>query len=250
MQIKIEGLAQGYGNKTVFSGVSMDVGPGITALIGENGAGKTTFLRTLITQLRPKAGRILYDDAVPGTARARRNLRERIGYLPQEYEADSRFTVEDILHYTAWMKGASSRADFDAILKLVDLSESRTTKYGKLSGGMKRRAAIASAVVTDPDLVVLDEPTVGLDPAQRIRFRALLDKIRDKTVIVSTHLIEDVVASADRVVVLSNHGVAFQGTPDELAARSAVVSTPGAPPLGKLEQIEQSFLQLIGESNV
>lgn len=237
--LKAEGLCQGYGKRSVVDSLDIGFRAGITALLGPNGAGKTTLMRTLVTDLKPKGGRLVVAGSPAEGRKGIAEARRRIGFLPQGFAADPSFTVRDLVAYAAWLRRGG---DVDAAIGFVGLSEKADVKIGKLSGGMKQRAAIAATIVGDPEILIFDEPTVGLDPAQRIAFRDLLAGLRDRTVILSTHLVEDVAALADRVVVLAEGKVRFDGTPGELGAGSESTESRSA--------LENGYLRVLAESQL
>jgi ABC-2 type transport system ATP-binding protein len=198
--------------------------PGIRGLLGINGAGKTTLLRLLATLAKPKSGGLLFDGESAASGRRLAELRKSIGYMPQSGSWPGTFTVAEFCEYMAWLHGVpatSRRAAVSRAIESVGLAEKGTTQLRKLSGGMHRRALLAQAIVHSPQLLILDEPTVGLDPRQRIRFRDLIrDSAHDRLVIMSTHLVEDVGALATRATVIHDGRFLFDGTPDELAGLS------------------------------
>lgn len=200
--------------------VSLELTPGCVALVGVNGAGKSTLIRTLVGLQIPTAGRVVLDGGDLGNKVARRHASRHVGYLPQEMRLPSSATVEQALAYYAWLKDLESSAVADRIgwaLDLVDLADRRKTRISKLSGGQRQRVAIASAWVHDPEVLVLDEPTIGLDPLQRVEIRQrMIEAGRNKLLLVSTHLAEDVAAMADVVVVLHDGQVRFDGPLESL----------------------------------
>jgi ABC-2 type transport system ATP-binding protein len=223
MSIVLDEVSQGYGDVVVLDRLSMRLRPGITALVGPNGAGKTTLLRTLATVAPPRSGRLSVDSVVVSSERSARRVRDNIGYLPQDFGFDPRMRLVDFVTYAAWLRGVPARAwrrSVDEALTMVDLADRRRLTMRKLSGGMRQRAGIAWAVVGRPRLVLLDEPTVGLDPRQRLHFRKLISELPDTIVVLSTHLIDDVAAICDRVIVLYGGAVKFDGTVTELEAMS------------------------------
>jgi ABC-2 type transport system ATP-binding protein len=203
-------------------GLTLSMGTGVHGLLGPNGAGKTTLIRALATVLRPASGSLeLLGQSVEGRV-DQRELRRRIGYLPQEFGYYKRFTVREFVEYMAWLKEVSKKdvpAAVQRAVERVGLADRADDRMKTLSGGMLRRAGIAQAIVNDPDVLLLDEPTVGLDPAQRLRFRELLQELGvDGCVVVSTHLVEDVAAACTDVVLIADGKLVFQGTPDQVAA--------------------------------
>ena len=173
--------------------------------------------------------------------RTARLVRDRIGYLPQDFGFDPGMTVSDFVTYAAWMRGVPS-ADWQQsvteTLEMVDLADRRRSKMRSLSGGMRRRAGIAWAIVGRPRLVLLDEPTVGLDPRQRLQFRKIISELTDTVVLLSTHLIDDVAAICDRVIVLHAGTARFDGTVAELEA----LDQPDLPGHSKLERAYMHLL--------
>jgi ABC-type multidrug transport system ATPase subunit len=213
--------------------VSLDVGPGVLGLLGPNGAGKTSLLRTLATVLPPSSGQVRLLGHDPGHAAGRREIRRRLGYLPQNLGYYPAFTVVEIIEYFALLKemppARVPRAVAEAVER-VDLGPKARARLRTLSGGMLRRVGIAQAIVNDPDLLLLDEPTAGLDPEQRVGFRALLRDLGQRaTVVVSTHLVEDVGAACSQVALMDAGRIVFRGTPEELTARGEAGGVGDAP---------------------
>ncbi|MBP2708165.1 ATP-binding cassette domain-containing protein [Microbispora sp. RL4-1S] len=227
----VSDLRQGYGRRDVIRGLDLAVDAGVLGLLGPNGAGKTTLLRTLATVAPPREGLLKICGAPVRSERDARKVRRQIGYLPQDFGYFPAFTVEDFVHYCAWLRGvpkASADVAVNEAIECVNLADRRTAKLRSLSGGMLRRCGIAAAIVGFPRLILLDEPTAGLDPAQRLEFRALLRmlKRRGLAVVISTHLVEDVAAVCDTVAVMSGGRLVFHGLPDELV-RAAVADAVG-----------------------
>ncbi|GAB2523175.1 ABC transporter ATP-binding protein [Nocardiopsis aegyptia] len=223
--IHARGLVRRYGSRNALDGVDLDLGAGVTGLLGRNGAGKTTLLRSLATDLDVSAGRLRVLGRDPGDAAERTEIRRRLGYLPQNPEFYPHFTAFGLLDYMAVLKELGGRrARHDEIRRSLDrvgLTERRHTRVRRLSGGMRQRLALAAALMGDPELLLLDEPTVGLDPEQRILFRNLVSELAVRsTVVLSTHQIEDVSALCQRVVCLDRGRVVFDGTPATLIGRA------------------------------
>ncbi|WP_405808413.1 ATP-binding cassette domain-containing protein [Streptomyces sp. NBC_01520] len=215
--------------------MNLEIAPGVTGLLGPNGAGKTTLLRTLSTISPPRAGDLELFGQKISAERSARLARRRIGYLPQDFGYYPSFSVSDFVHYCAWLREVPSRKASAATrqaIAAVGLSERARDRMKALSGGMLRRAGIAAAIVGSPPLVLLDEPTVGLDPAQRLDFRRLIRSLaQDGTaVLLSTHLVEDVGAACDTVIVLREGELVYRGTPANLAG-AARDNAPGDSPL-------------------
>jgi ABC-2 type transport system ATP-binding protein len=243
MEIVLDALSQGYRGKMVFEGLCLTLRPGVTALLGPNGAGKTTLIRTLATVLPPRAGRMRFGDLSVVDERSARMARSLIGYLPQDFGYDPHMTVGDFVSYAAWLRNVERRNRQQAVqkaLEMVDLTDMRRTKMRKLSGGMRRRAGIAWATVGDPRLALLDEPTVGLDPRQRLHFRKVISNLNGTVVLLSTHLIHDVAAICDRVIVLHNGERKFDGAVSALEARGSA-DVPGH------SALERAYMSLLPE---
>ncbi|MFD3679576.1 ATP-binding cassette domain-containing protein [Streptomyces sp. NPDC058613] len=201
--------------------LSLEIGNGsVIGLLGPNGAGKTTLLRTLATVAPPQDGVITIMGRTITSEKDARTARRNIGYLPQEFGFYPNFTVEEFVTYCAWLREVPRKRTRDAVreaIASVGLSDRSNDKMKSLSGGMLRRAGIATALVGSPRLILLDEPTVGLDPAQRLEFRALIKGLGDAAVVLSTHLVEDVSAACDEVAVVRSGSLLFHGTPEALA---------------------------------
>ncbi|WP_026268122.1 ABC transporter ATP-binding protein [Micromonospora sp. CNB394] len=218
--IRAAGLRVRAGRHFAVDGLDLSLGSGVHGLLGPNGAGKTTLMRALATVARPAGGDLeLLGHAVHARPDLRA-LRRSIGYLPQEFGFYGRFTVREFVEYLAWLKEVPGHDIPDAVqraLERVGLAERAGSRMKALSGGMVRRAGIAQAIVNDPEILLLDEPTVGLDPEQRMAFRSLLRELGGQScVVVSTHLVEDVVAACTNVVLMDAGRLVFQGVPTDL----------------------------------
>jgi ABC-2 type transport system ATP-binding protein len=221
--IRLTAVSKAYGRHRVLNTVSLDAGTGILGLLGPNGAGKTTLLRVLATVTAADSGSVelLGRDAADLPARV--DIRRRLGYVPQETGFPSGFTAFDYVDYVAILKEMTDRRtrhdEVRRVLSVMGLSQVARRRIRRLSGGMKRRLVIAQALLGDPRLLILDEPTVSLDPEQRLRFRDTISALaEDRCVVVSTHQTEDVAAFCPRVVVLHEGHVRFDGAPRQLAA--------------------------------
>ena len=221
MNISIQGLNKVYpnGNHAV-KDVNLEINEGMFGLLGPNGAGKSSLMRILVTLMKPSSGRVLVNGK--DTARHRAYVRSMLGYLPQDFSFFSNLKTYEFLDYAARLAGMSSgkkrRQAVDKMLEEVALFDVRNRKAGKLSGGMKRRLGIAQALINDPQIVIVDEPTTGLDPEERIRFRNLLARIssQDVIIILSTHIVADISSTCEHMALLNRGEVAFTGSPEEI----------------------------------
>ena len=221
MEIKIDRLNKVY-NKDFYAlkDITLSIGNGMFGLLGPNGAGKSTLMRILVTLMKPTSGSIYVDGR--DIHKHRKALRRMIGYLPQDFRFFSKLKTWEFLDYSAALSGMTNKRErdeaVDQMLEEVGLFDARDRMAGKLSGGMMRRLGIAQALINDPRLIVVDEPTTGLDPDERIRFRNLLSKIsgQDRIIILSTHIVADISSTCNQMALLNQGEVAFQGTPEEL----------------------------------
>jgi ABC-2 type transport system ATP-binding protein len=223
VNIELTDVTRTFGRNKAVDGVSLAIGPGVFGLLGPNGAGKTSLLRMLATVLPSSSGTVRLLDRDPGKPAARTEIRRRLGYLPQNLGYYPSFTVAEFVEYFALLKEMPAHQVPKAVaaaVERVDLGPRATARLRTLSGGMLRRVGIAQAIVNGPDLLLLDEPTAGLDPEQRVAFRALIrDLGGHATVVVSTHLVEDVGTACSEVALMAEGKVVFRGTPDELTAQ-------------------------------
>lgn len=198
-------------------GLHLDLGVGVHGLLGPNGAGKTTLMRVLATVIAPTAGSVSLLGRDVADRGQQREVRRRLGYQPQSFGYHPRFTVREFVTYFAWLKehrSPTAAADVDRAIARVGLTERADARMKALSGGMPRRAGLAQALVNAPELLLLDEPTAGLDPEQRLDFRALLRELAvDTTVVVSTHLVEDVASACTHVALMDDGRLVGTGTP-------------------------------------
>jgi ABC-type multidrug transport system ATPase subunit len=215
------------------AGVDLRIGPGVFGLLGPNGAGKTSLLRMMATAIRPSSGTMRLLGRDPRASGPRREIRQRLGYLPQNLGYYPGFTVAEFVEYFALLKEvppARIPAAVTTAIEHVGLDGRAKSKLRTLSGGMLRRVGVAQAIVNEPGLLLLDEPTAGLDPEQRVVLRALLrDMGQRATVVVSTHLVEDVGAACSQVALMDEGKIIFIGTPGELTARGQGHDTGDAP---------------------
>jgi ABC-type multidrug transport system ATPase subunit len=233
MNVEIAGLTRRFGRTTAVAGVDLQAGPGVFGLLGPNGAGKTSLLRMMATAVTPTSGRLRLLGRDPGSYGPRREIRRRLGYLPQSLGYYPGFTVAEFVEYFALLKEMPPTqipAAVAAAVDRVELGGKAKAKLRTLSGGMLRRVGIAQAIVNEPELLLLDEPTAGLDPEQRVVFRTLLRDLGQRaTVVVSTHLVEDVGAACARVALMDAGKIIFHGTPGDLAARGQEAGIGDAP---------------------
>lgn len=198
----LSGVSKNYGKHIALQNVSLEIEFGMFGLLGPNGAGKTTLMRILTTLLSASSGEIRFGNLNWNEPHKIRNI---IGYLPQKFSLYKQIKVREALQHIAKLKGIQSNIDkaVDSVIEKVNLSDQRDKKIGKLSGGMVRRLGIAQAILGDPKIIVVDEPTAGLDPEERIRFRRLLRQLgRETIVIISTHIVEDIEATCDKAAIL------------------------------------------------
>ncbi|MFI9805830.1 ABC transporter ATP-binding protein [Streptomyces sp. NPDC052301] len=229
------GLRVRHRKTLALDSLDLALGTGVHGLLGPNGAGKTSLIRVLATVARPDAGRVEILGEDTAEHRGRTEARRRLGYLPQEFGYYPGFTVREFVAYVAWLKEVPAdrvpRAVERAVAR-VGLTDRIDAKVKTLSGGMVRRVGIAQAVVNDPAVLLLDEPTAGLDPEQRVEFRELLRELGvSATVVVSTHLVEDVAAACTEVTLLDGGRVAYRGTPETLTLLGEVSDGPGDHPI-------------------
>jgi ABC-2 type transport system ATP-binding protein len=233
MNVEITNLTRRFGRNQAVAGVDLQAGPGVFGLLGPNGAGKTSLLRMMATVIPPSSGELRLLGRDPGAYESRREIRRRLGYLPQNLGYYPGFTVVEFVEYFALLKdmpAARVPAAVAQAVERVDLGAKAKAKLRTLSGGMLRRVGIAQAIVNTPELLLLDEPTAGLDPEQRMQFRALLrDLGQQATVVVSTHLVEDVAAACTEVALMDAGRVVFRGTPADLAALGSDQDSGDAP---------------------
>jgi ABC-2 type transport system ATP-binding protein len=223
VNIELTDITRKFGRNKAVDGVSLTVGPGVFGLLGPNGAGKTSLLRMLATVLPPSSGTLRLLDRDPASPSACAQIRRRLGYLPQNLGYYQSFTVVEFVEYFALLKEMPPNRVPKAVaaaVERVDLGPKAKARLRTLSGGMLRRVGIAQAIVNDPELLLFDEPTAGLDPEQRVAFRTLMrDLGQTATLVVSTHLVEDVGAACTEVALMAEGRVVFRGTPEELTAQ-------------------------------
>jgi ABC-2 type transport system ATP-binding protein len=241
--LRVEGVSYAYRRRRrpALDQVTLALGVGVTGLLGPNGAGKTTLMRLIAGSIRPDAGSVSVGGE-PARGAGRRRVRRQLGWLPQDPARIPGFSVRDYVAYAAWLRGVPDGEVAGAVaraLDLVDLADSGPNRLAALSGGMFRRAAIAATIVHRPAVLLLDEPTAGLDPGQRASFRSLLATLGQQAcVVMSTHLTADVESSCDDVVVLADGTIRFTGPLDGFRSLHPVSG-------GATASVEAAYLELV-----
>ena len=219
-RLQVDHLTKRYRNGVeALRGITLDIGPGVTGLLGPNGAGKSTLMRIVSTVMLPTSGSILWNGI--DIARDPDAVRRVLGFLPQDAGVYPNLSAREFLRYVAALKGLPSRVAeprIGELLEELNLTDAGNRALGSYSGGMKQRVGIAQALLNDPQLAIVDEPTVGLDPEERARFRELITGLAaDRVVLLSTHIVSDIESIAERVVMIAGGTVIADGAPDELA---------------------------------
>ncbi len=232
-EIIIEDLKKNFGNVEALKGISLHLKTGMFGLLGKNGAGKTTLMRILATILNKSDGNVKVCEF---DIKETKEIRKITGYLPQEFSFYPNLKVYEALEYLGILSGMdmkSIRSRSTELLDQVNLNNVRKMKVKALSGGMKRRLGIAQAIIHDPRVLIVDEPTAGLDPEERVRFRNLLSDIaEDRIVILSTHIVEDIEKTCDKLAILDKGKIVFNGNIKDLTANS--------------QNLEDAFMGLVG----
>ena len=234
MKLSFENISKLYGDTVALQQIDLTLGSGVYGLLGPNGAGKTTLMRIMTDLLAPSTGRVLLDGqdiAVMGAA-----FRKKLGYLPQDFGVYPNFTAEQFLLYIARLKGLSkfeAKRQTDELLRMVGLEDKKQKKLKGFSGGQRQRVGIAQALLGDPEILVLDEPTAGLDPEERIRFRGIIsDLSQQKLVLLSTHIVSDLEAVANEIILLRKGVVLEMQKPasllEQLNGQVWLVTVPAA----------------------
>jgi ABC-type multidrug transport system ATPase subunit len=222
LKLSIENVGKCYrGNVWALRRFSLELKPGVLGLLGPNGAGKTTLMSILATITRATEGKVTWNDT--DLATNPNTLRNVLGYLPQDFGVYPNLNTQEFLEYLAAVKGldaTAARRRIDQLLNLVNLADVRSRPLGGFSGGMKQRVGIAQALLNDPQLLIVDEPTAGLDPEERVRFRNLLSELSgERIVILSTHIVSDVEATATDIALISNGALVAHAAPEDLLRR-------------------------------
>ena len=215
--IEIKSITKCYGKKKALDNINLTLTEGVYGLLGPNGAGKSTLINILVTALSQTGGEVLYNGIDIRDKKS--GYLQDLGFLPQNPRFYKNYTAEEFLKYMAALKNVKGNLDskIDELLELVNLSDEKKNRIGTFSGGMLQRIGVAQAIINDPKIVIFDEPTAGLDPKERIRFRNLLSEISEnRTVILATHIVPDVEYIANRVVILNHGTILKNGTPHEL----------------------------------
>jgi ABC-2 type transport system ATP-binding protein len=243
--IIIRGISKSYPNgKLALDNVCLNLNEGMFGLLGPNGAGKSTLISILALTLEPTLGTWLYNQLDPKCNKFRNEIRRMLGYLPQQFNPIPSLTGFEYLHYCARLRGVnfrngSLRRHIEELLDIVGLTNEMHRRTSEYSGGMKRRVGLAQALLHDPSILLLDEPTAGLDPEERIVFRGVVSEKANKAcVLLSTHIVEDIEATCSEVAIISNGTVQFCGNPSEIIRRAKSLHEPN---------LEQSYLAFLSE---
>lgn len=250
MELQLDHITKVFRDRRAVDDISLHVTSGVWGLLGANGAGKTTLMRMIAGIMKPTSGEILYDGVPVGTLGGQ--YRQVFGYLPQDFGFCRDFSVGDYLEYMAALKGLTRRQGLKRIRELleqVSLGDVREKKIARLSGGMKRRVGIAQALLNDPEVLVLDEPTGGLDPGERVRFRNLLSEFaRDRIVLISTHIVPDVEYIATSHAIVKEGKLLAVGDTEELVRLAEGKVWSGRIPACEVPEYE-SCLRIINLRN-
>ena len=232
MELRIENLSKSFKDKTAVDDISITLSPGVWGLLGANGAGKTTLMRMIADIMSPTKGSVYYD--CQDIRKMGESYRDIFGFLPQEFGYPKDLTVIDYLEYVSVLKGIPkdvAREKINELLEILTLSDVRKKRIAKLSGGMRRRVGIAQAMLNDPEILILDEPTAGLDPGERVRFRNFISEFaHDRIVLISTHIVTDVEYIATKTAIMKEGRIVGIGTTKQLVeqinGKVWVVSVP------------------------
>ena len=245
MQLTVEELSKNFrGQVQALRKVQISLRPGVLGLLGPNGAGKSTLMRILATVTRPSSGRVLWNEK--DIAHEPDALRNVLGYLPQDFGVYPNLNAHEFLEYLAAVKGietVAAKKRIGELLDLVNLTEAAKRPLGGYSGGMRQRVGIAQALLNDPQLLIVDEPTAGLDPEERVRFRNLLSELSgERIVILSTHIVSDVEAVATQIAILAHGELLAHDAPEGLLAKMSGKVWEVVAPSGELPALRQKHL--------
>jgi ABC-2 type transport system ATP-binding protein len=245
MKLTIEDVSKTYRGKVeALRNFQLELGPGVLGLLGPNGAGKSTLMRILATITQPSSGRVLWNGS--DIKQDPDALRTVLGYLPQDFGIYPNLSAREFLEYLAAVKGldaADARKRIAELLELVNLADAARRPLAGFSGGMRQRVGIAQALLNDPKLLIVDEPTAGLDPEERVRFRNLLSELSgERIVILSTHIVSDVEAVATSIALMAHGQLVVHGVPEDLLARVNGKVWEVVVPSGDLAALRQHFL--------
>ena len=243
MELTLTNLRKEFKDKTAVDDVSLTLTPGVWGLLGANGAGKTTLLGMIADILKPTRGKILCDGKdIQGMGEAYRNL---LGFLPQDFGFFQDFTVKDYLEYIAALKGVpvrETRKKMDRLLDTLTLAQVKNKKIVKLSGGMKRRVVIAQAMLNDPEILIMDEPTAGLDPGERVRFRNFISEFsHERMVLISTHIVSDIEYISTQNAIMKGGKILDVGTTEDLVKEVAGKVWTCLVPAGEMPKYERQL---------
>ncbi|QUH18619.1 ABC transporter ATP-binding protein [Alkaliphilus sp. B6464] len=243
-KLEIKNLTKTYGRKKANDNITITLENGVYGLLGPNGAGKTTIMKQITTLTEPSEGEIIYNGE--NIKRLDDKYRDLVGYLPQEFGVYKNFSAKQFLQYVGALKGLTGKnatEKIEELLKLVGLYEVRNKAVGKFSGGMKRRVGIAQALLNDPKILVLDEPTAGLDPQERARFRNLISQIsKDKIIILSTHIISDIESIAKETIMIKDGAILMEGNHrDILSAMEGKVYSIKSTSENEVNEIQNNY---------
>lgn len=221
--IVIKDINKTYGRKQVLHNISLNISSGMFGLIGHNGAGKTTLMRIITTLLKPTSGKVFINDF--DISKDKQRAKKIIGFLPQEFNFYPQLDAVETLDYIARLNGVKdSKKRYYKVMEAIEkvnLMKDKDYKVGGYSGGMKRRLGIATAIIKDPSIIIVDEPTAGLDPEERVRFRTMLVELSEKKIVIlSTHIVEDISASCEKIALLDHGKLAFVGNPSDWLKRT------------------------------
>lgn len=250
MNLQLVNITKEFKEKKAVDKVNLNLTPGIWGLLGANGAGKTTLMRMIVDIMQPTAGAIKYNGE--NIKKLGNNYRQVLGFLPQEFGCSSDFSVVDYLEYVAAYKGIEKRKikkKINELLDILTLGEVRKKKIVKLSGGMRRRVGIAQAMLNDPEILILDEPTAGLDPGERIRFRNFISEFAQKRIVlISTHIVSDIEYISAQNAIMKNGKIVDVGTTDELVKQIKGKVWSGLVPSKEIAAYETK-LRIINQRN-